>query len=252
MPKTRYNSHVPEQVSISTTVVPETSLFSIPRDGYDQENFTFGAGRDSWLLENRDVSSETEVFCYDAENEHLLLSTKNVDRGRVDAVDRYRILLNTGSARLIPGMDGTSLPSVLKVSFSGEDKTFRFVVIVKPTTDKLSITYQESTSSGTRGGPLERGVRSGVWQAVAFDVAVGNGTGLLSVQLPSGNVAAASLAPLGVSFEGKSYDTFGRVFVDYNQNALMKRYEYDGAGRVIKIYDEKGNLLQKFDYTTLY
>lgn len=41
------------------------------------------------------------------------------------------------------------------------------------------------------------------------------------------------------------------LFGKFDQRGLMERYEYDGAGRLLKVYDKDGCLLREYEYKTL-
>jgi hypothetical protein len=73
----------------------------------------------------------------------------------------------------------------------------------------------------------------------------------LEVTIPDNyqyGIAIAILSPRGVEFEAISRDHFGRVFCKLNHLQQLERYEYDGPGRVIKVFDARGNMRQEFKY----
>jgi YD repeat-containing protein len=62
------------------------------------------------------------------------------------------------------------------------------------------------------------------------------------------SIALTVLVPEGTEFEAVSYNQLGRVFCKLNHLQQLERYEYDGLGRVIKVFDAYGNLRQEFKY----
>lgn len=60
--------------------------------------------------------------------------------------------------------------------------------------------------------------------------------------------ALAVLAPDGVEYEALSRDQQGRIFCKLNHLMQLERYEYDGLGRVTKVFDQDGNLLRRTEY----
>ena len=60
--------------------------------------------------------------------------------------------------------------------------------------------------------------------------------------------ALAVLAPDGVEYEALSRDQQGRIFCRLNHLMQLERYEYDGLGRVTKVFDQDGNLLRRTEY----
>jgi YD repeat-containing protein len=59
------------------------------------------------------------------------------------------------------------------------------------------------------------------------------------------------LVPAGTEFEAVSRDQLGRVFCKLNHLQQLERYEYDGLGRVVKVFDARGNVLQEFEYNEI-
>ena len=60
--------------------------------------------------------------------------------------------------------------------------------------------------------------------------------------------ALAVLSPDGVEYEALSQDQQGRIFCKLNHLMQLERYEYDGLGRVTKVFDQDGNLLRRTEY----
>lgn len=65
------------------------------------------------------------------------------------------------------------------------------------------------------------------------------------------DVCYLSLVPRNCEFEATSYNTDGTVFCKFNQNGQLERYEYDAAGRVVKVYDNDNNVIKEFKYNTV-
>ena len=54
--------------------------------------------------------------------------------------------------------------------------------------------------------------------------------------------------PKGTIFEATCYHADGRVFAEFDQSGQLRVYDYDGAGRVIKVLDGEGNILSAYEY----
>ena len=61
-------------------------------------------------------------------------------------------------------------------------------------------------------------------------------------------VSYAAVVPKGTIFEATCYYADGRVFAEFDQSGQLRVYEYDGAGRVIKVLDGEGNILSAYEY----
>ena len=98
-----------------------------------------------------------------------------------------------------------------------------------------------------------------VWKLVSVDIdltQVDNHQNVVRIEVRVPDVtdnkyATIVLAPVGVEYEACSYDSMGMLFCKFNHQGQMERYEYDSLGRIIKIYDQSGNLLQENEYNDL-
>jgi YD repeat-containing protein len=67
----------------------------------------------------------------------------------------------------------------------------------------------------------------------------------------SRGIVLSVLVPAGTEFEAVSRDQLGRVFCKLNHLQQFERYEYDGRGRVVKVFDARGNVLNEFEYNEI-
>ena len=60
-----------------------------------------------------------------------------------------------------------------------------------------------------------------------------------------------ALLPADVSFEAISYNLDGSVFCKFDQNGCVELNEYDAAGRLIRVVDERGNVVRDYQYNVV-
>lgn len=60
-----------------------------------------------------------------------------------------------------------------------------------------------------------------------------------------------ALVPAGGEFEATSYNADGTVYCRFDHNCQAERYEYDSAGRMVKVFDRDGNLLKENSYNVV-
>uniref|UniRef100_UPI00402880EB RHS repeat domain-containing protein n=1 Tax=Butyricimonas virosa TaxID=544645 RepID=UPI00402880EB len=73
----------------------------------------------------------------------------------------------------------------------------------------------------------------------------------VTVSKPYENVQYVALLPADVSFEAISYNLDGSVFCKFDQNGRAELNEYDAAGRLIRVVDERGNVVRDYQYNVL-
>jgi YD repeat-containing protein len=89
------------------------------------------------------------------------------------------------------------------------------------------------------------------WNVQALNIDLSGFSGITSVEVDmaaSQNIAYLAFVPSNFKFEAISYNSDGTVFCRFDQTGIMERYEYDGAGRVTKVFDGGGNLLKENRY----
>lgn len=93
------------------------------------------------------------------------------------------------------------------------------------------------------------------WGATALDINLEDFPNTQDIQslecMVPEETGLAVLAPKGVSYEALSHDCRGRIFCKVNHLKQFERYEYEGLGRIEKIFDHNGNLLQQIKYQDL-
>lgn len=73
----------------------------------------------------------------------------------------------------------------------------------------------------------------------------------MTVSKPNVNVAYVALLPAHVPFEAISYNLDGSVFCKFDQNGRMELNEYDSAGRLTRVKDERGNVIKEYQYNVV-
>ena len=73
----------------------------------------------------------------------------------------------------------------------------------------------------------------------------------VTVSKPYENVQYVALLPADVSFEAISYNLDGSVFCKFDQNGRAELNEYDAAGRLIRVVDERGNVERDYQYNVV-
>ncbi|MFR1243091.1 MAG: RHS repeat domain-containing protein, partial [Butyricimonas faecihominis] len=73
----------------------------------------------------------------------------------------------------------------------------------------------------------------------------------VTVSKPYANVQYVALLPADVSFEAISYNLDGTIFCKFDQNGYMELNEYDAAGRLIRVVDERGNVVRDYQYNVV-
>lgn len=73
----------------------------------------------------------------------------------------------------------------------------------------------------------------------------------VTVSKPYANVQYVALLPADVPFEAISYNLDGTVFCKFDQNGHAELNEYDAAGRLIRVVDERGNVVRDYRYNVV-
>lgn len=242
----RFAGNNPLQVA---TAVPALENYSLTgKSGeYREELYNYHAGNDGMLLEEYLVPSGVKALCHDSGNNQVVMEAESCERIYIDAIDKYRVLFNSTGKIRDNKIAGNTLLNDLKVTTDAYTRGFVVTLLVKPASSKLSLSYSVEDNAEKNYTTSERVVVSGKWQIVQFDIIVTSGTSL-RVHLPAGGLALGAIAPKGIRYEACSRDAAGKIFGKFDQNGLLERYEYDGAGRLLKVYDKDGYLLKEFSY----
>ena len=123
---------------------------------------------------------------------------------------------------------------------------YRFHLV--PLKEDAVITYTVTHGEGT----VERTVRltgmePGVLKVVAVDP--GEYANVTEMAVTGfGALQFLALLPEGTEFEATSYNGDGTVAVSFDHSGKMLRHEYDSAGRLVRVRDENGKMLEESDY----
>ena len=94
----------------------------------------------------------------------------------------------------------------------------------------------------------------GRWQLVSFDVDLGDLVGVTGVEvdIPSTlEILSSVFVPCDLAYEMQSYDRMNRLVSKFDGNGQLELYEYDTAGRLIKIIDKDNNIIKERQYNLL-
>lgn len=223
----------------------DKTLFSRSRNHYREENkynYLYTGGR--FLPVESVTSSMTSVVCHDQGRGNIIMRAEGTRRSRVDVIDALRRPVSSGTSTIKDGVLGKNLPTSLIVKPEQSAGQYRVYMLVKNSLAALQFNYMITRGSTVtnESSDLIR-VRPGEWTLVTFDIHLPAGVNKLEVPLPSGNVALATLTPVGIVFEAMSYDLEGKLFCKLNQGGQLERYEYGSFKKVKRAWDEKGNVL---------
>lgn len=93
------------------------------------------------------------------------------------------------------------------------------------------------------------------WNVQVLSIGLSSYSGVTSVtvdNIDSRKVAFLALVPEECEFEATCYNTDGTIFCKFDQNSQMERYEYDGAGRVVRVFDQNNRLLKENTYNVVF
>lgn len=91
----------------------------------------------------------------------------------------------------------------------------------------------------------------GKWQLITYAIDLTNNPSVTSIDISllcDVEAALAILVPADTPFEAVSVDSSGRIFCKLNHQGQLECYEYDPAGRVIKVTDARGNIVKRNSY----
>ena len=88
-------------------------------------------------------------------------------------------------------------------------------------------------------------------QSFEIDLSPYENVASVTVSKPYENVQYVALLPADVSFEAISYNLDGSVFCKFDQNGCVELNEYDAAGRLIRVVDERGNVVRDYQYNVV-
>lgn len=160
-------------------------------------------------------------------------------------------------------LTGVDLPDKLIVDV-GKNLHYILALVIRGKNNFTeNINYRVVYKGGnSRDFTTEIPVDTAIWQARSLDIDL---TGVvdkdnierLEVRLPSRVGEAGKrvrgavlgvLAPVGVEFKALCRDWRGWVFCELDHQLQLKRFEYDGGGRVVRIFDAQGRVVTENNY----
>ena len=138
----------------------------------------------------------------------------------------------------------TFVPQTLLTS-SGQQGYKLYIVPMK---EQVLVTYTVIHNGGTEDKVLElSGLTPGVLREIFIDLS--DYTHVNGITITGfGAVQHLSLILEGTEFEAISYNVDGTVAFKYDRSGQMQYYEYDSAGRPVRVRDENGKALEESDY----
>jgi YD repeat-containing protein len=177
-----------------------------------------------------------------------------VEYSTEDKFERFAFKANTN-------FSGLAIDRTLKVNVLNDHAIYNLFYVYKSTpggTLNCTVTYMDGTSySFTR--TVTQG--TGAWGTKILKIDlndVPDKENVISLEVTpprwgslERDLVLGVLVPAGTEFEAVSRDQLGRVFCKLNHLQQFERYEYDGLGRVVKVFDARGDVLQEFGYNEI-
>lgn len=138
----------------------------------------------------------------------------------------------------------------IRITMLPESRCLKLFVLTNNATG--SVYYNIAHSGGSSSGSVQLSTTSG-YSVQCFDLDLGSYENITSVTVskPNVNVAYVALLPAHVPFEAISYNLDGSVFCKFDQNGRMELNEYDSAGRLTRVKDERGNVIKEYQYNVV-
>ena len=106
-----------------------------------------------------------------------------------------------------------------------------------------------------KGGIVKENIEtqnSSFYSLQEFDIDLSSYEDIVSITVGAlggtNNIAYLALLPADAEFEATSYNMDGTVFARFDQTGRLELNEYDSGGRLIRVRDGKGNILQEYQY----
>lgn len=226
---------------VSLTCYPATAVASAPVEGlltfgmdsYDADSVDYAYLNNVWQPLSVKHNGDNTETRFDGPCGHAVLTTANVPAAAVAAKDYNHLKTTATRAPLV-----LSAPPSLRYRL--------FVVCHSSVSQSLSMTIETASATSSRTftvRPNDRGPQ-------VFDIDLSASPGIVEVTVSPGSSAVEFLAlvPAEAVFEASGYNADGTLHFTFNQNGLMTRHEYDNAGRLVRTYDQEGNILQEKSY----
>lgn len=147
----------------------------------------------------------------------------------------------------VPEDDSEYIDMIVDVSQTANPH-FRLYIVSKSFSGAINYTITHSSGIST-GVVAPRSKPHWNIQALDIDLALFRDISSIEINTRSNdNLAYLTFIPSDCEFEATAYNSDGTVFCKFDQTGQMERYEYDGAGRVIKVFDGDRNLLKENTY----
>ncbi|MDR2129783.1 MAG: hypothetical protein LBP56_01215 [Odoribacteraceae bacterium] len=205
-----------------------------------------------------------DLYTRSAENAHMNNNDKVLYLFVVNLIARFATYLdedkfNAFKFTVDPNVAGLNLKKTLNAIVE-DNYNYRLILFQnKPFAQTNSFnckaTYKDGTfTTFTKSISSEKGWS---YKEVNIDLnGINNKENIQTIEINISNgiyatiygIALAILVPVGTEFEAVSRDPFGRVFCKLNHLQQLERYEYDGLGRVIKVFNTRGDIIQEFEY----
>lgn len=136
------------------------------------------------------------------------------------------------------------MPQTLAMLAGQADYTLHLV----PMEANAVVTYTITHNGGTTERTLElSGLTPGKVKEVSLDLNAYSGASGITIT-GFGNVQYLAVVPEGTEFEATSYNEDSTVSLKFDPSGHMELYEYDQAGRLIRVRDENGKILKGNEY----
>ena len=138
----------------------------------------------------------------------------------------------------------------IKITVIPESKRLRLFVLNNGAVG--SVYYSVGHAGGSSSSSVRLTATPGYSvQSFEIDLSPYENVASVTVSKPYENVQYVALLPADVSFEAISYNLDGSVFCKFDQNGRAELNEYDAAGRLIRVVDERGNVVRDYQYNVV-
>ena len=135
----------------------------------------------------------------------------------------------------------------IKITMLPESKRLRLFVLNNGAVG--AVYYNVVHAGGNSSGDVSlTGTPGYSLQSFEIDLSQYENVTSVTVSRPYENVLYVALLPAGVPFEAISYNLDGSVFCKFDQNGHAELNEYDTAGRLTRVVDERGNVVRDYQY----
>ena len=138
----------------------------------------------------------------------------------------------------------------IKVTMIPESKRLRLFVLNNGAVG--SVYYSVVHAGGNSPGSVSLTKTPG-YSVQGFEIDLSSYENVTSVTVskPYRSVLYVALLPADASFEAISYNLDGSVFCKFDQNGHVELNEYDTAGRLTRVTDERGNVVRDYRYNVV-